>query len=284
MTLLGSTRVAAVIGSPVTHSLSPVLHNAAFGALGLDWVFVAFEVAAGRAVPAVNAVRDLGLAGLSITMPHKSEATAAVDRLTPSAQVLGAINCVAWDGAELVGHNTDGDGFIDALRIDLGIEPAGRRVVVVGAGGAARAVIRALGAAGAADIAVVNRTAARSQEAASLAGAVGRVGTPDDVASADIVVNATPVGMGDPAPDALPLPAEALHAGQIVADLVYQPLVTPLLHAATDRGATTMNGVGMLLYQACRACELWTEQPAPVEVMRLALAEALVEPARRAGG
>jgi len=276
MTPVGSTRVAAVIGSPVGHSLSPVLHNAAFEALGLDWVFVALEVAPGRAVEAVSAMRNLGLAGLSVTMPHKSDCAAAVDRLMPAAAELGAVNCVVCDGPDLVGHNTDGDGFLDALRLDLGVEPVGRRVVVIGAGGAARAVIRALAGAGAADVAVLNRTAARAEEAARLAGAVGRVGADEDVASADLVVNATPVGMGEPGPDALPVPADALHDGQVVADLVYQPLVTPLLRAATACGATTLNGVGMLLHQASRAFQLWTGEPAPIEVMRRAMTEALL--------
>jgi shikimate dehydrogenase len=286
MTPIGSTRVAAVIGSPVGHSLSPVLHNAAFGALGLDWVFVALDVSPGRAVPAVKAMRDLGLAGLSITMPHKSDAVAAVDRLTTAARELSAINCVAWDGGELIGHNTDGDGFIDALRLDLGVDPAGRRVAVLGAGGAARAVIRALAGAGAADVVVVNRTLERGQHAASLAGAVGRVGTMKDVALADMVVNATPVGMSQSLPDDLPVPADVLHDGQVVADLVYQPLVTPLLRAATACGASTLNGVGMLLHQASRAFELWTSQIPPVQVMRAALVDALLtsaQPADRSG-
>lgn len=278
MTPTGATRLAAVIGSPVRHSLSPVLHNAAFGALGLDWVFVALDVAPGRAAEAVAAMRHLGLTGLSITMPHKTAAVTAVDRLTPAAAELGAINCVAWDGAELVGHNTDGDGFLDALRTDLGVEPRGLRTVVVGAGGAARAVVRALGAAGVADLAVVNRTTRHAETAAALAGAVGRVGSLDDIASADLVVNATPVGMGDARPGVLPLPASALHAGLIVADLVYQPLVTPLLQAADRRGATTLNGVGMLLHQAARAFALWTGHAAPVPAMRAALVNALIQP------
>ncbi len=122
MTPIGSTRVAAVIGSPVGHSLSPVLHNAAFEASGLDWVFVALEVAPGRAASAIRAMRDLGLAGMSVTMPHKSECAAAVDRLEPAAAALGAVNCVVWDGSDLVGHNTDGAGFLDALRLDLGVD------------------------------------------------------------------------------------------------------------------------------------------------------------------
>lgn len=275
MTLSGSTRVAAVIGSPVRHSLSPALHNAAFTALGLDWVFVALEVAAGRGTAAVDAMRHLGLAGLSVTMPHKSEAAQAVDRLTPASAELGAVNCIAWDGDELVGHNTDGDGFLDALRLDAGIEPAGMRVVVLGAGGAARAVVRALGTAGAVDVAVVNRTGARGTDAAALAGSVGRVGTTEDIAAAGLLVNATPVGMGQAADGAMPVPAELLHPGLVVADLVYQPLDTALLRAARACGSTTVGGLGMLLHQAARACALWTGHEPPLTAMRAALDAAL---------
>lgn len=282
MTATGSTRVAAVIGSPVRHSLSPVLHNAAFEAAGVDWVFVALDVASGRGRHAVAAMRALQLAGLSVTMPHKSDVAGAVDDLSAAAAELGAVNCVAWDGDRLVGHNTDGDGFLDALRADVGVDPSGRRAVVVGAGGAARAVIRALARQGATEVVVVNRTAAHATAAAALAGTSGRVGSAADVAAADIVVNATPIGMGapvlaEPDPDRLPVPAEALHAGQVVADLVYQPLVTPLLRVAGGRGATTLDGVGMLLHQAARAFQLWTGAEAPMEAMRAALAGALHE-------
>ncbi len=271
----GSTRVAAVIGTPIAHSLSPVIHNAAFAATGLDWVYVALEVAAGRAGVAVQAMRDLGLGGLSVTMPHKTEVAGAVERLSTEAIALGAVNCVAWEDGCLVGHNTDGAGFLDALRFDLGVEPAGRRIAVLGAGGAGRAVVWALAAAGAAEIVVVNRTPARAVRAASLAGSVGRVGTGADVTTADIVVNATSVGMAGPTEDDLPVPVDVLHRGQVVADLVYRPLMTPLLRAATQCGATTLNGVGMLLHQAARAYTLWTGVEPPLDAMRSALADAL---------
>ncbi len=144
MTPTAGTHVAGVVGDPVGHSLSPVLHNAAFSALGVDWVYVAFPVAAGRGAEAVAAMRTLGIAGLSVTMPHKPDVAGAVDRLTPVAARLGAVNTVARvargagalgaEGDELVGDNTDGDGFVDALRVDEGWDPAGRRCVVLGAG------------------------------------------------------------------------------------------------------------------------------------------------------
>ena len=195
----GRTRLAAVIGAPVRHSLSPTLLNAAFATTGLDWAYLAFEVPDGGATSALQAMRTLGFGGLSVTMPHKAAVAAAVDCCTPEAEALGAVNCVVADDGMLVGHNTDGGGFIDGLSHDTGLDMGGRRAVVLGAGGAARAVIRALGEAGAAEVAVVNRTRDRAVGAAALAGSVGRVVDGDDtagaLANADLVVNATPLGM-----------------------------------------------------------------------------------------
>ncbi|HZT64866.1 MAG TPA: shikimate dehydrogenase [Acidimicrobiales bacterium] len=279
-----STRLAAVIGDPVRHSLSPALHNAAFRAVGADWVYVALPVPAGRAAEAVAGMRALGVGGLSVTMPHKSEVARLVDRLSPTAERLGAVNTVVPSGHELVGENTDGDGFVDSLRFDRGIDPAGMRAVVIGAGGAARAVVLALAAAGAAQIVVVNRTAERAGEAAALAGERGRAGIVDDVAEADLVVNATPVGMertvvdlatAQPVPEELPFPGDLLSPGQVVVDLVYHPTITPLLREARARGAVAVGGVGMLVHQAAHAFRLWTGEEAPLEVMSAVALEAL---------
>lgn len=270
--ITGATRTAAVIGWPARHSLSPTILNAAFAAAGADWVYLAFEVPEGRAAEAVAAMRTLGLGGLSVTMPHKAAVHDAVDDRTPVAADLGAVNCVFWRGDRLVGDNTDGDGFLDALRHDHGIEVAGRRCVLVGAGGAGRAVARALGAAGAAEVAVVNRSPGPAARAAALAGPAGRVAVPADVGAADVVVNATPLGMagtGDQ-PGPLPVDPQALGPRQVVVDLVYHPVETPLLAAARRRGATAVDGVGMLVHQAARAFGRWTGEPAPVDAMAAA--------------
>ena len=242
--------------------------SAAFAHLGLDWVYVAFEVAAGRAGDALSAMGALGIRGLSVTMPHKHDIAAAVDRVSPSAARLDAVNCVELcaDGTT-VGHNTDGDGFVDSLRIDTGIDVARLRCVVVGAGGAARSVIDALARAGASDVAVVNRTRARAETAAALAGAVGRVGDVDDIAVADLVVNATSVGMGNVE---LPFDVAGLRPDAMVVDLVYHPARTALLAAAHDRGVRTIGGLGMLIHQAARQLHIWTGLDAPVDVMRAA--------------
>ena len=187
----GSTRLAAVIGSPVRHSLSPALHNAAFAELGLDWVYVALHVEVGRAAAALDAMRVLGLGGLSVTAPHKEDVAAAVDSLDPAAAALRSVNTVVpqTDGT-LRGYSTDGAGFVASLA-EAGVEVSGRSVAVLGAGGAARAIIDALGRSGAARIAVVNRTASSAESAAALGGRVGVVGAAADIRTADIVVNAT---------------------------------------------------------------------------------------------
>ena len=269
VSLRGSTRVAGVIGSPVAHSRSPLLANAAFHAAGLDWAFVAFEVPPGQGAQAVAAVRALGLGGLMVTMPHKGDVIGALDRLTPAAAALGAVNSIAWEGTELVGDNTDGPGLVASLRADDGVDPAGLRCVVLGAGGAARSVVWALADAGAADVAVVNRTRAKAEVAAALASRVGRVGAPGDIAEADLIINATSVGMGAAAEDAGPLPLDPvlLGPGQTVVDLVYLPQQTPLLRTAAARGATPVDGLGMLVHQAALSIHRWTGVTPDLAVM-----------------
>ncbi|MEO1062611.1 MAG: shikimate dehydrogenase [Actinomycetota bacterium] len=269
--MTATTTVAAVIGSPIRHSMSPAIHNAAFAELGLDWVYGAFEVDADGATAAVEAMRALRLGGLSVTMPAKQGVAAAVDRCSADAALLGAVNCVRWDGDELVGENTDGAGFVRSLADEAGVDPAGRRFAVVGAGGAARSIVLSLTRAAAAEIVVVNRSAGPAGVAAELAGPIGRVGGPGDVAEADVVVNATSLGMA--ADDPLPVAPEALRPGQVVADIVYARSSTPLLRAAAERGAVALGGLGMLVQQAAVAFEHWTGEPAPVAAMRRAVAE-----------
>jgi shikimate dehydrogenase len=274
----GTTRLAAVIGSPVRHSLSPRLHNAAFAALGLDWVYVALEVAPGEAAAALAGMRALGIGGLSVTTPHKESVAEACDRLTDDAATLGAVNCVVPVDGEMVGHNTDGPGFVASV-LATGTAIEGARCVVLGAGGAARAISLSLARSGAAEVAVVNRTAARSERAVASLGGAGRVVGPAEaagpLAAADIVVNATTVGMGAPGADDLPVDPAPLRAGQLVVDIVYRPLETPFLVAARRQGATAVNGVPMLVHQAAVAFELWTGAAAPIEAMSLSVAELL---------
>lgn len=263
----GVTHLAGVIGWPVRHSRSPDIHNAAYRHLGLDWVYVALPVPPGQVPAALAGMRALGIEGLSVTMPHKGAVAAQVDVCTPDAAALGAVNSVRREGDRLVGDNTDGGGFVDSLR-DAGVDPGGRRCVVLGAGGAARAVIRALATADAAQVVVLNRDAARAVTAAELAGGRGVVGGFEDLRRADLLVQATPVGMGDD-PTLAADPAD-LPDGCVVADLVYHPLVTPLLAAAAARGLPTVDGLGMLVHQAARQLRAWTGAEPPIDVMRAA--------------
>ena len=259
------TRLAGVIGTPIRHSLSPALFQSAFAACGLDWAYLAFDVREGAAPDALAGVRALGLEGVSVTMPHKAAVLAALDELDPTAAALGAVNCVVRRGEVLAGHNTDGAGLVDSLRVDEDLDVAGLRCVVLGAGGAGRAVAHALGRAGAASVVVVNRTRERAVAAAGLAGPVGVVGEPEAVGDADLVVNATPVGMGADAQ--LPLDPARLGSGQVVVDLVYHPARTPLVDAAAAAGARAIGGLGMLVHQAGHAFTLWTGQPPPLAAM-----------------
>lgn len=280
MLITGTTAVLGVIGDPVTHSRSPLLHNAAFAACGIDAVYVAFPVRAGQGSSAVEAARTLGIHGLSVTMPHKDAVAASVDRRSPAVDALGACNTVVRDGDVLIGHNTDGDGFLSSLRAETGTDVAGLNVLVLGAGGAARAIIDALTRGGVARVTVVNRTLANAERAASLSPS-GRVSPGCDaalVSAADVVINATSLGMtGGPAPEEVGLDPDWIRSGQIVADIVYQPTETPLLRAARDAGAIAVGGLGMLLHQAGLQFELWTGSDAPLAAMASALAGSLAD-------
>jgi shikimate dehydrogenase len=254
-------KLVGVIGSPVAHSLSPLLHKAAFEALGLEnWRSSAFEVPAGAAAEALKGMRSSVLTGLSVTMPHKEAVAQLVDDHSPVATRLGAVNCVVNRDGVLYGANTDGEGFIESLRRGAGFSVTGRRCLVAGAGGAARAIVLALAEAGASEVAVMNRTPTRAETAATLAGSAGRVvpvGDVDAAAQADLIVNATSLGMTG---------SDADH-GQVAADLVYAPRQTPWLEAASAAGATALGGLGMLVHQAAAQIELWTGANPPVDAM-----------------
>ena len=271
--------LVGVIGSPVAHSLSPLLHDAAFAAMGLGevWRSFAFEIPRGAAAAALDAMRIAAVTGLSVTMPHKGDVARLVDESSETARRLGAVNCVlARTDGSLFGTNTDGEGFVASLARGSGFTPQGRRCVVVGAGGAARAVILALADAGAAHGAVVNRTPERAIGAADLAGPAGEPvpsgGSELDAAlrAADLVVNATPLGMAGTTTrgrEEWLVRPEILRGGQVAADLVYAPRPTPWLVAARAAGATTLDGLGMLVHQAAAQLLLWTGREPPVEAM-----------------
>ena len=269
--------IVGVVGSPIAHSLSPILHAAAFDALGMNWVSARFEAGVGQGHAVVEAVRSLGLRGLSVTMPLKTEMAHAVDVLAPSAASIESVNTLVQNEGTIEGHSTDGAGLFESLKRQSGFEVSTARVLVVGAGGAARAVVAAARARGASEISVIARSESSARSAADLAGNVGRVGIVAEAPLADLVVNATPIGMtGTQHETTAPLvDAALLHGGQIVADLVYRPLETPWLRAARKSGATVVGGLGMLIHQAAIALEHWTGFDAPIEAMYDAVRPAL---------
>jgi shikimate dehydrogenase len=286
----GQTQLVGLIGWPVAHSLSPVMHNAAFDALGLNWRYVPLPVPPGQLEAAINGLPALGFRGANVTVPHKEAVLPLLHALSPSARAMGAANTllVARDKnvGQVRGHNTDAQGVRDALQRG-GFDPAGRRVVVVGAGGAARAVVRCLLAAEVQEIVLLNRTEARgrrlvadmlppAERACRLrALALRPTALVERARSADLLVNATPVGMW-PQTGASIWPAEVPVPPHLtVFDLVYTPRETRLLAQARAAGATPIGGLEMLLGQGARAFALWTGESAPVKVMRAACVRAL---------
>jgi shikimate dehydrogenase len=266
--------------TPAAGNPTVVMVEAAYRHHGLDARYLNCEVAPDALADAVDGARAMGWAGFNCSLPHKVAVIEHLDRLAPSAQVIGAVNTVVATDGELVGHNTDGQGFVDSLRTV--VDPAGLEVVVLGAGGAARAVAVETALAGAASVIVVNRDATRGEELARVVTAgtgVPAMFVPWDrtyavPASTDVVVNATSVGFGDA--DALvDVDLDSLRTGIVVADVVVSPPSTALLRAAQGRGATTLDGLGMLVGQGALAVRHWTGVDPDREVMRAAAAEAL---------
>ena len=275
MRISGSTILVGVIGNPVKHSLSPVILNAAFREAKINWVYTAFETPEEKLADAIDGIRALGIAGLSVTMPHKAKVCSLLDEISDSAQTLNAVNCIVNNAGKLEGHNTDGDGFLDAVKHDAGLDVAGKKVLVVGSGGSARSIIHSLGKAGAAEIAVINRTKKKALDALELAGPVGRyveeTEIPEVVSEANLVINATPIGMLDTDDTAnFPIEPNLFSKGQLAIDLIYHPISTPWMEALRDLEVEAHGGLSMLIFQAARAFKLWTGKEAPVDAMRKA--------------
>ena len=276
-TISGRTRVAGVIGWPVEHSLSPVLHAAGFASLDIDWTYVAFPTPPDSVQRVVEAARTLGIAGLSVTMPHKTAVVDLCDALTDSARVLQSVNTIEFrsDGRS-IGHSTDGDGLVDSLRHG-GVDPTSRDVFVLGFGGAGRAVCDALRRHGAKRIVVTNRSIV-SPDRLDAMGLTGAEVIPwsdrNDVASScDLVINCTSVGMGDDSSS--PLTDSVFSDRHVAIDIVYHPSETPFLRAARTRGARTIGGIGMLVHQAARQEEIWIGRTPDVEAMKRAVSQVL---------
>lgn len=275
------TRFVALLGDPVSHSLSPRMHAAAFAACELPWAYLAFRVRAQHLREAVAGLRALDFAGANLTIPHKVAALALVDEVDASARRCGAVNTLVFREGQVVGYNTDVVGVRRALE-EEGLDLEGARAVVLGAGGGARAACAALGEAGAERVVVLAR---RLSEAEKVCGAMQQefhhstfVAVPLEEASvrselrrADVLVNATPVGMHPHGESCLVASAEWLHPGLVVLDMVYSPPRTKLLRLAEQVGARAVGGLAMLVHQGAEAFQLWTGRPAPVEVMKRAV-------------
>jgi shikimate dehydrogenase len=274
--ITGTTKLAAVVGWPITHTKSPQMLNAAFGATGIDAVLVPMAIEPAQLASAVTALRTIGVIGANITVPHKLAVTALCDELAPTAKAIGAVNCLHFEGRHLVGHNTDGDGFLDSL-VATGFDLRGKRVVILGAGGAARAVAYAVR--GGRAIEVVARDPSKVTWATAWPWDAENLR--DTFARADLVVDTTPVALGGSPQaladevawvDALPLPSMRPHVR--VASLVYHR-VPRLLERAAALGYSTLDGRGMLVHQGARAFTLWTGVAAPIDVMRAALEQSI---------
>ena len=275
-------RAAFIYGYPVGHSISPIIHNAAFEALGLDVRYAAREVAPDDLPGAVEALRERNVVGANITLPHKQAAMELVDEVEEQAQAIGAINTIQNLGGRLRAGNTDAPGFARSLA-EVGFTPKGASVLLLGAGGSARAVSDALLGAGARRLLIANRSCERAARLAAELGA--RFGNsqvesvalaelcPAGVAGCSLAVNTTTVGLDG---DATPLPAELLPAGSLVVDIIYRPPRTRLLREAQRAGLPILNGLPMLVHQAAAAWELWMGRSAPLDLMRSAAQAALV--------
>ena len=266
------TRLCGIIGNPVEHSLSPAMHNAAFERLGLNFAYLAFRVT--DVEGAIRGVRALALRGLSVTVPHKVAVIPFLDAVDPVAKSIGAVNTVVNDGGRLTGYNTDWTGFVRSL--EAHVPAAGRRVALLGAGGAARAIAFGLREKGA-SLTILNR----AEEIGMARDLAAEIGCPHGdlaraqaIASADIVVNATSVGMA-PLQDQVPVAPAGFRPEQVVVDIVYNPMETRFLREARARGCRTVPGCEMLLLQGVTQFELWTGQAAPVDLMRSVLKERL---------
>ncbi len=275
--------LVAVLGQPVAENPTGVMQEAAFAACGLNWRYLNIEVPPAQLQAAIAAIRVLGFRGINLTIPHKVSVIPFLDELSSEARLIGAVNTVRRDGPRLIGENTDGKGFLRGLRQDAATDPKGKRVFLLGAGGAARAIATELILAGIAHLTIVNRGLERGQTLTAHLTANTQAdvtfqpwdGTCVIPSDADILVNATSIGLY---PDGKAMPDISLAAAKsdlLVCDAVFNPAVTPLLALAKDRGLPVLDGLSMLVYQGVIGFEMWTGVKAPESVMKEALAKAL---------
>jgi shikimate dehydrogenase len=276
------TVLYGVIGDPVRHSRSPVMMNRAFRETGTNGIYAAFHISPDRLGVFIDGVRAMGIRGVNVTIPHKVEVMRYLDEIDAGARAVGAVNTIVNEGGRLTGYNTDGIGYVRSLKEEAEPLLAGKRIVVLGAGGAARGIVHALAQEGPQRITIANRTEGRARELASNLGgiadidAVGADKLQAAVQEADIVVNTTSAGMY-PHIDEIPLGLDAawLRPGAVASEIIYNPPTTRFLREAEARGCRTHGGLGMFIYQGAYAFEYWTGSPAPVAVMKETVLHAL---------
>ncbi len=283
---MGTTKALGIFGWPVSHTLSPAMHNLSLRELGLDYVYLPLAVSPDNLAKGVEGIRALGFRGINVTIPHKEKIIPYIDRLDRLAELTGAVNTIVCEGDILVGYNTDGAGFVESLKETAGISPRGKRVILFGAGGAARGIAVALLSEGIGELMVVNRNIARGDALVSTLRTNFGVGLniasipPAELAaniinSADILINATSVGMKNS--DSELFDYDIISEKHIVCDIVYRPLNTLLLKKAAQRGAKTVSGLGMLVRQGALSFRLWTGADMPVDKVMRFLEETLKE-------
>jgi len=278
----GTTKIFGVIGFPIEHTVSPAIHNAAFAALRLDCIYLPFAVRPENLGRAIAGLSSLGIIGINVTIPHKETVIAYLDEVSEEARRIGAVNTVVIKRGKLIGYNTDGKGFVQALKEEGKINIQGKRIVIFGAGGAGRAVAVQSGLEGAGELIIFDKEEERAKRLATdirkdIPQLCTRVVSRDEIKSnlnkADILINATPVGMN--AGDKLIINPEWLLPRTLVFDLVYNPQETRLIQASRERGCSVVGGLGMLIHQGALSFELWTGEKAPLGAMRKA-AEAIL--------
>lgn len=276
--ITGKTNVTGIIGNPVEHSLSPLMHNAAFKYLGLDYIYVPFLVAEDALEDAIMGSKSLNIKGLNVTIPHKTEVIRYLDSVDKIAELIGAVNTIKFDGNQAKGFNTDGIGAVKAIEEVSGVK--NKKVIILGAGGAARAIAFQILLEGAGSIVIANRT---PENALNLQKDIieklnldvktvdfGK-GLESELLNADILINTTPIGMYPHTDDEPPVRSQMMHENLIVNDIVYNPLKTGLLREAEKCGAKTVSGIKMLIYQGVEAFKIWTGIYPPVSIFENAL-------------
>lgn len=276
--ITGKTTLLGLFGSPVEHSVSPVMHNTAFEALGLDFAYLAFEIGTDDAGKAVEALRTFRMRGANVTMPLKAAVVPYLDQLTPAAQLIGAVNTIINDNGVLTGHITDGEGYMMSVR-DAGLDPAGKKMTLAGAGGAAKAICVQAALDGVKELSIFNRNREKAEQLAELinqntgcrAKAFGldeREALRRELSESCLFANATRVGMAQMEGQSVIPETDFLHSGLAVTDAIYEPEKTRLLQMAEEAGCRTLNGLGMVLFQGAAAFRLWTGREMPVELVR----------------